>query len=254
MPFDQAVAQGFAELGHDAGWIGLRELPLSALAWVIPAPAGPGNPRVAWYSETRRAASGRLLEGGLHLGRSGGRPFCHAHGIWQDDRGACHAGHLRCDETVLATPCRVTGLALSGARFEVMADPETVFDLFAPVARPDGAAPDAALIRLRPGQDPGAALDALNLPDNATVQGIGSLTGTAFTEAAPISGPAAEFAVTASRRDRDGCWQLSVLAVGTDGSPRRGWLAPGQNQVCVTAELLATGLGPGSRTSSSRRP
>ncbi|MFN3527105.1 MAG: hypothetical protein ACK4YU_13525, partial [Paracoccus sp. (in: a-proteobacteria)] len=101
LALDRAVAAALADAGVQAGYLRPADLPLAALAWVIPAVSAPGNPRVAWFSDTRRAAGGMIVAGGLHLGAREGQAFCHCHGIWRDPQGALHAGHLRTDETVL---------------------------------------------------------------------------------------------------------------------------------------------------------
>lgn len=236
LALDRAVAGAFEQAGFQAGYLRLADLPLSALAWVIPALAAPDNPRVAWYSDTRRAAGGTIIAGGLHLGARGGEPFVHCHGLWRDPGGGLHAGHLRAVDTVLARDCTVTGWGISGARFEVQDDAETGFPLFTPQPFGDiGPGDPAALLRLCPNQDLSHALEGL--AEGGRIEGIGSLVGTLFDDAPPINGPATEIWL------REGCIaqgrpRLRAVSVGTDGAAREGWLTPGANAVCVTAELL----------------
>lgn len=233
---ERAVSEAMGEAGFQAGYLRLADLPLAALTWVIPARAAQDNPRAAWYSDTRRAAGGAIVAGGLHLGTREGQPFVHCHGLWRDTQGVLHAGHLRADETVLAQDCTVTGWGLSGARFEVCDDPETGFALFTP--QPFGAAGPgvpASLIRLRPNQDLCGALD--DLAGGARVEGIGSLVGTRFDDAPAIAGPATEIWLREGRMGQ-GKARLRVLSVGTDGIAQEGWLRRDANAICVTAELL----------------
>lgn len=233
---DRAAAAAFAEAGFQAGYLRLAALPLSALAWVIPARAAPGNPCVAWFSDTRRAAGGTIIAGGLHLGARDSQPFVHCHGLWRDPDGALYAGHLRADETVLAQDCTAQGWGLSGARFEVQHDPETGFPLFTP--QPFGAmgpGEPATLLRLCPNQDLSRALDGL--PDGTRIEGIGSLIGTRFDDAPPIDGPATEIWLREGRIAQ-GAARLRAVSVGMDGTAQQGWLSRDANAVCVTAELL----------------
>lgn len=238
LALDRAVAIAMADAGFQAGYLHLADLPLDALAWVIPAISAPDNPRVAWFSDTRHAPSGRILAGGLHLGTREGQPFCHCHGIWWDPDGALHAGHLRADETVLARDCTVTGWGLTGAWLQVQDDPETGFPLFTPQPfGAMGAGAPASLIRLRPNQDLSDALAGLNLPDGTRIEGIGSLVGTCFDDAPPLDGPATEIWLR-SGTVKGGVPRLRAVSVGVAGRMAEGWLTPGANAVCVTAELL----------------
>lgn len=238
MALDRAVTQALADAGVEAGYLRLADLPLATLAWVIPAVSAPGNPRVAWFSDTRRAAGGMIVAGGLHLGAREGQAFCHCHGIWRDPQGGLHAGHLRSDETVLARNCTVTGWGLTGARLEVQDDPETGFALFTPLlVGAMGRGAPAWLIRLRPNQDLSDALMGLNLREGTRIEGIGSLVGTRFDDGPPIDGPATEIWLRSGMVEQNAL-RLRAVSVGVTGTMAEGWLTPGANAVCVTAELL----------------
>lgn len=234
-PLAQAVAEAMAEVGFAGGYLRLEGLELSPLVWVIPAPA-PGDGRVAWFSEPYSLSNGRVLSGGLHLGRRGEAALCHCHGVWTAGEGAPRMGHLRCDDSILAKDALVRGWGLSGAIFRQENDAETGFTLFAPVATGgSGPGQKAFLCRLRPNEDV-AALTSLGLGP-ARIEGIGSLIGAHFEAGPSVEGTAAEFLVERGAMDDAGT-RLEVVVTGMDGTMRSGVLAPGRNAICVTAELL----------------
>lgn len=231
LPFGQAVAAAFE--GFDGGFLDLREVPMDLLAYVIPGPAQDGH--AAWYSETHQMGAGaRIVQGCVHLGWRDGARFTHTHGIWTDDTGARHMGHILPDQAVIARDCMVTGWGLTGGCLVAQPDPETGFTLFRPEPRAprDGGSP-AHLVTLRPNQDIGAALHGLS----GRVMGLGSLIGTQMEGGTALDSYATEILLTDGRVGPDGA-RLDVASIGLDGRMIEGRLAQGANAVLVTAELL----------------
>ena len=254
LPFDRAVAEAFAEQGFEAGYLRLHDVGMARIDYVRPAPApAPGHGPVAWYSAIRRLAPARIAEAGVHLGRRGGTPFVHGHGLWRGaDEDAVRMGHLLGPECHLDAEIEAEGWGLRGAMFSVEADAETGFSLFAPqgVADPkDGLANDpagglpAVLCALRPHVDLHAGLAeaaARHGLQRARIEGLGSLVGATFADATDLDSLATEMLVTQGEMQA-GRARISAAAIGFDGGPSRGLLREGGNAICVTGELLLIG-------------
>jgi len=241
LPFDVAVSRALADAGFAAGYLRLSQAEFETLSYVIPAPA-PGDGRAAWYSATHVLTRAVAAEAGLHLGRKAGQPFLHCHGLWARGGEPLRMGHLLSPESRLARDTVATGWGISGAAFEVSPDPETGFDLFAPVASgaPGTAGRPARLCRLRPNEDPHALLDREAAEMGPVrIEGIGSLVSPRFDGAAEES-YATEVLVTEAGHAA-GATRIEVASVGFDGTPVSGRLRPHANRVCITAELLLIG-------------
>lgn len=233
LPFGQAVAEALAD--YEGGFLDLRDVAMDPLTYVIPGHAQ--NGLAAWYSETHNMGAGaRIVQAAVHLGWRDGARFTHTHGIWADDTGARHMGHLLPDQAVVARDCAVTGWGLTGGFLVAQPDPETGFTLFRPEERPGGkGGQPARLVTLRPNQDIGAALVGLGLAGR--VMGLGSLIGTQMADGATLESYAAEFLLTQGDVGRDGA-RLNAVSIGLDGRMIEGRLAEGANAVLITAELL----------------
>lgn len=233
LPFGQAVAQALA--AFEGGFLELREVPMDLLAYVIPGPAQNGH--AAWYSATHQMGAGaRIVQGCVHLGWRDGARFTHTHGIWKDDTGARHMGHILPDAAVVARDSTVTGWGLTGGCLVAQPDPETGFTLFQPERRDTRAGGEAAhLVTLRPNQDIGMALRRLGL--TGRVMGLGSLIGTRKQDGAELESYATEILLT-DGHIRPMRAHLDAASIGLDGRMIEGRLAEGVNAVLVTAELL----------------
>jgi len=232
LPFGEAVAEALASF--EGGFLDLRDVPMDPLAYVIPGPAQNGH--AAWYSATHYMGAGaRIVQGCVHLGWRAGARFTHSHGIWADDTGARHMGHLLPDQAVVARDCTVAGWGLTGGCLVAQPDPETAFTLFQPEPRNTqaGGAP-AHLVTLRPNQDIGAALTGLGL--SGAVMGLGSLIGTQM-DRDTLDSYATEILLT-DGHVRPEVAMLHAASIGLDGRMIEGRLIPGANPVLVTAELL----------------
>lgn len=235
-----AVPEAFAQAGFAFGYLRLDGATFAPLRFVTPAPA-PGDGHAAWYSATHQiTSSARARYAGVHLGQRDAKPFLHCHGVWDGASGPPDAGHMLCEESILAQDCTVSGWGLNGAGLVARDDPETGFTLFRPEVAGHATNANAYLITLRPNQDIGSALRDFARRHTiswARIEGLGSLVGTAFSDGRSIESYATEILIMQGRLHGDG-FALEVASVGFDGRGQSGKLATGANAVCVTAEIL----------------
>jgi len=233
---------GLAELGFDAGYVMLRDIDLAPLAYVIPASA-PDSDHIAWYSDTQRFGSARLLEAGCMTGLRDEKPFLHCHGLWEAD-GVIRMGHLLPFDSVIGKDTTAAAWGISGAAMIAREDPETNFKLFKAEARPTSTAPasgrPAILASVRPNQDIGAAIADIARRHGLTklaVHGIGSLVGCRLQDGQGLDWHANEVLVLDGAFDA-GVARIEAAVVDREGRMARGQLTPGANAVSVTFELL----------------
>jgi len=239
---NEAVMAGLAELGFDAGYVMLRDIDLAPLAYVIPASA-PDSDHIAWYSDTQRFGSARLLEAGCMTGLRDEKPFLHCHGLWEAD-GVIRMGHLLPFDSVIGKDTTAAAWGISGAAMIAREDPETNFKLFKAEARPTSTAPasgrPAILASVRPNQDIGAAIADIARRHGLTklaVHGIGSLVGCRLQDGQGLDWHANEVLVLDGAFDA-GVARIEAAVVDREGRMARGQLTPGANAVSVTFELL----------------
>ncbi|MCB1359702.1 MAG: hypothetical protein H6899_14595 [Rhodobacter sp.] len=223
---------------YDGGWLVVEDASLANLDFVIPG-ADPTGAHAAWYAGPHRMGAGRIDHLGLHVGMKDGEPWIHGHGAfdapgWQGPG----FGHILPYESRLSHPIRARGWGLRGARLAVSADTETHFPLFQPVQ--SGAGLGAALITTRPNQDLGAAIAAAAAEAGITrgrILGLGSLVHPRLDGQAPIDSYATEILLTRGTLD-SGIARIEAEVVTLDATLHKGWLTPGRNGVCITAEVL----------------
>lgn len=220
---------------------------LGPFAYVIPS-LPPDASHAAFYSDTRRPPGrSRITAAAVTLGWRDGRPFFHCHALWTHEDGTVGCGHVLPDETMIAAPLHVTGVGLTGARFEVHPDVETGFSLFTPV--PTGTAPAGAgqglALRLAPNQDLITTLEGVARNagySRATIHGgVASIIEARFNDASPIENYATELLVL------DGVIQghpdappseMRIAIVDWQGDIRQGHLVRGDNPVLMTFEAV----------------
>jgi predicted DNA-binding protein with PD1-like motif len=234
----QAVPAAFAAAGFRFGYLRLDGARFAPLSFVIPAPS-PDADHAAWYSATH-AAPARARHAGVHLGQREGQAFLHCHGQWDRLPGLPDGGHMLCDHSILAQDHVATGWGLHGAGLVARHDPETQFTLFQPQLYGATHPHNATLLTLRPNQD--ITTDLQNHAQHAgisraRIEGIGSLVGTAFTAGRSLDSLATEILIL-SGRIQNRTLHLDICSIGFDGQSHTGPLVPGQNAICVTAELL----------------
>lgn len=235
----QSVALALAD--YDGGWLVIEKVALDRLDFVIPG-ADPTGAHAAWYAGPHRMGAGRVDHLGLHFGRKQGAPWLHGHGHfgapgWQGPT----FGHILPMESRLAHAVRATGWGIRGAQLQVLADSETHFPLFQPVAL--GGGQGAALVTLRPNQDIGEALVKAAQEAGilrARVFGLGSLVHPSLTGQPPIDSFATEILLREGHI-LDGHASLRVDLVTLAGTLHSGLLEQGANGLCITAEVLLVG-------------
>ncbi|HPD91895.1 MAG: hypothetical protein H6900_03640 [Rhodobacter sp.] len=240
LPVADTLAQSaaLALAGFDGGWIEIRDETLANLDFVIPGP-DPTGAHAAWYAGPHRMGAGRIDHLGMHVGLKDGAPWIHGHGAFDAPgwRGPGF-GHILPHESRLARPIRARGWGIRGARLAVAADPETHFPLFQPADLGGGGG--AALITTRPNQDMGAAIAAAAAAVGITrgrILGLGSLVHPRLQGQAPIDSYATEILLTQGFLDK-GLARIEAEVVTLDATLHKGWLTPGENGVCITAEVL----------------
>jgi len=251
-PLEEAVENALAPLHIDSAWLEISDADVSLFNYVIPAEAA-DNRHVAWYSDTRGFAKGKIDHLGMIVGVSERVSFLHGHGLWTETGGVQAMGHILAKQTTLASPVTATGIGLVGACFNRRTDPETCFDLFHadPVAHNDShsANQNVAALRLLPNQDLAAGIDAACHALGwvaARVHGLGSINNARFRDGQVLNSLPTEFLITdaialgeknsAVRALNEG---PEIAIVGVDGDTiLQGRLSRDDNPVLVTAELV----------------
>lgn len=230
LPLLQAMTDA---VGGAGAWFDLSDVPTKTLTFVRPAPALDDH-HVAWYSSETVLQDATIRKAGAHLGRCDGEVFAHVHGLWSEENGTRHAGHLLAEKTFLSTDHTVDIWVMEGAMFETAPDAETGFTLFRPVRTTPVGAPNAVLGAIRPNEiiEEGIAKCAgkAGLPV-AVVKGLGSLVGAQLEGETALRDIATEVLLTDAEPE-------SAIAVGFAGSPISGVMITGKNRVCVTFEVL----------------
>lgn len=228
------LLQAMIEAAEGAGaWFDLTDVPTEILTFVRPAPS-PDDSHVAWYSDETVLQRATIRQAGAHLGRRDGKAFAHVHGLWTEENGTRHAGHLLAEKTVLAADHMVDAWMLEGAMLESAPDEETGFTLFHPSCTHQVGTPNAVLGTIRPNEliEEGIAkcseVAGLSV---STLKGLGSLVGARLKGQSALNDIATEVLLV-------GPTAQHVTAVGFDGAPVSGELAPLINRVCVTFEVL----------------
>ena len=234
-----AVADAVMAQGADGACVILDGVPLSVVNYVMPD--GPvDEDHAAWYSETHHDEDVRLDKATASVGKRDGEWFLHTHAMWAGDAPAM--GHLLNDQCTMAEDCEVEAWLLSGAWLGVAPDPETNFPLFRPERGKAAGEVQAALLTIRPHGDLRGTIEAACSElgfENASIHGIGSLIGAAFSDAPPMAAPLSEVLLLEGCAVRGGrCRQLPLACVDPAGAIFRGDLKAGDGPVCVTFELL----------------
>ena len=233
----QSAALALALSAYDGGWLVIENAALAALDFVLPG-VDPSGAHAAWYAGPYRMGTGQIEHLGLHVGHKEGAPWLHGHGRFSAPGWTGPTfGHILPLDSRLAQPSVARGWGIRGAQWQVQADAETHFPLFQPIDTGGGG--NAALVTLRPNQDICTALTTAaheaGIP-RARIFGLGSLVHPRLTGHPPINSFATEILLTAG--SLNGTGRLEAQIVTLDGSLHQGWLEPGANSICITAELL----------------
>lgn len=243
--FMAAVTQLFADAGYIGGVLNVRGGACDPFHYVLPAFSTDAE-HAAWYSETHVPESGgRFVDAVAIVGKRSGESFLHCHGIWETEGGEASMGHLLPFDSVISEPIPCEGYGSADATFDRVEDPETNFSNFS--ARGESQAGDGLLVRIRPHEDVGTALEEVCTElglGNARVYGIGSINEPSFDDGRRVACHATEIMIEDGllKTTPDGLRaQLNVALVDVNGTIYHGQLARGDNPVAVTFELVVVG-------------
>lgn len=241
-----AIAGPLAAAGILGGAVDLAGLHLAPFDYVIPS-RSPDTDHVAFYSETRRAPDGVVVESGTAtFGRRAGAPFLHAHALWHEASGMA-AGHILPLDTRISAASHVRAWGVAEAEMIATPDSETNFTLFGPAqlsAGPIGG--NCVLGRLRPNEDLAYGIETLCRRYGAAratiVSGIGSTIGSVLECGARVDTIATEFfirhGVVAPDEQGNLRAEIEIVLVDETGTIIRGRLVRGMNPVLICAEIV----------------
>lgn len=242
---DVSLAAALDEGGFASGCFRVADAPMSAFDYVIPDHPN-DDLHVAWYSARQNPpVPGAVVDAAITCGPGRDLMYYHCHGKFRDARGKVTMGHLLPETCVPSVPVRITGYAFRDAAFQRVADAQTGFELFSPVAAhkaPDDA--EGILLRITPNIEISEPLIACCRAagwQRASVHGVGSLIGAHFANGGVLESYATEFYFTDGRIDLTGdapSAALDIALVGLDGNWMEGRLQQGRNPVLITAEIL----------------
>lgn len=226
---------------------------LREFAYYIPDVGPKGGPVANFSRPYPGDAPGRMVRGGITIGRRDEEVFCHSHSLFVGADGVERAGHLIPEKVVLGEGVRAKVWGGPAVLLEVQPDPETHMSLFTPRrvhAKDDGEV--AALVcRVRPNVDLVTMIERLTDEQGwagADVRGqVGSIVGGRLEQddgsIVTVDGPATEvmfldghIRTVGDRMTAD----LSAHLVDRHGAVHHGRLVPGENTVAMTYELVLT--------------
>lgn len=250
LTLNDAVAAPLLAAGLEGATLRLQGGALAPFRYCMPA-LSPDATHAAWYSAPfAPEGETRLETATVTFGRRDGEPFIHCHALWREADGLARGGHILPYDTVVATPIEAVAWGAPDMAIRAVADEETNFTLFQPVAL-EGAAKGASpprliFARIRPNEDLCEAIAALcerHGLAGARVRGsVGSLIQPRFLDGRRVADIATEVLIEdgTATKQVGGAWQvdLDVALVDTSGTAYRGRLTPGDNPVCITFEIV----------------
>ena len=238
-----ALVTPLIQAGFQSATVRFSAAALNPFRYVRPAPAADDR-HVAYFSAPHAPqGTSRIEVAQATFGFNQGAPAVHCHAVWVEPDGSRRGGHILPVETVLAEPAQATAHGFRDIRIETRPDPETNFPLFTPAGGTPGGR--AVVARVAPNLDILTAVETvaarLGIRDAAILGTLGSLIGACFTTGAQVADHATEVLVREGFI-RDGTAALDLLAVDMQGRVHEGWLAHGQNPVCITFDLVLEDL------------
>ena len=263
LSFIAALQQQFDSLGAKSGVAEISGGSFSHFAYVMPALSK--SPEHAVYFSDRFAPAGvvELVEGCVTYGTNQGKPALHCHAKWKEADGKEGCGHLLPHECIINGPITVKAWLLEDAEFKVLADEETNFSLFQPVASPASpdsvsesssahltrsAAPEsrsAYAIRIGANQDVCQTIERIcrehSIEQAYFAAGVGSTIGARFVDGSIVEPHVTELYLekgNVSKTDGRHAVSIDVTMIDYKGGISSGRLLPDENPVLVTMELL----------------
>lgn len=233
----KAVADMMDNVGCDSGLVVLDGVHIGPFDYVMPD-ASKDDVHAAWYSDTHSCSAALLRNATAIVGRRDGAWWLHCHAIWDadDDVGM---GHLLPDDVTLGLEATVTFYAFTGGQFDVALDSETAFPLFH--VHGERTHGNAFIAKIYPHVDIHTAIERLIVEagfTQASVFGIGSLIGTRFENAEPMTCPISEVLIGPGATWKDNTLTLPMHCVDLDGNRFFGTVVKGGAPVTVTFELM----------------
>jgi predicted DNA-binding protein with PD1-like motif len=242
---NEALTQPLLATGLQSGTLVFRGAGLSPFRYVTPGPADDAS-HVAYFSAPCAPAGvSRIEQANVTFGWAGDKPSVHCHAAWTEPDGRRRGGHILPQETVVAETADVTAWGFADICTEATADEETNFTLFQPSGR---SLPGAGGIvaRVKPNEDILSAIEAIcrdaGIRDAEIRGSLGRLVGACFADGRRVDDHATEVLVRQGQV-RDGEAALDLLVVDMQGAVHQGWLARGENPVCITFDLVLEAAG-----------
>lgn len=240
LTLNEALTAPLMAAGFQSAAVTLRGTALDPFRYVRPAPS-PDDDHVAWFSATHAPEGVSTIEqANATFGWAGGAPSVHCHAVWREPDGSRRGGHILPHESRVAEGAEATAWGFSAVRIEALPDPETNFTLFQFAG---SSSPEASglVARIKPNEDIITSVETIarmNGMANATVRGsLGSLVGARFSDGGSVDDHATEVLVREGHV-RDGLATLDMMVVDMDGAVHEGFLARGDNPVCITFDLV----------------
>lgn len=235
---NEAIAAPLVAAGFQSGTVTFSGTALNPFRYVMPGPAG-DDAHVAYFSAANAPpGTTRIEQANVTFGWTGEQPFIHCHAVWTEADGGRRGGHILPHETMVAEPGEAIAFGFSTIRIEAKPDPETNFTLFQPAGTTAGP---NLVARIKPNQDIIAALETIahthGIADAVVRGSLGSLIGARFTHGGQVDDHATEVLVREGHI-RGGKAELDLLVVDMRGRVHEGWIARGENPVCITFDLF----------------
>ena len=226
---------------------------LREFSYYIPAIGPEGGPVATFSQPYPGDGPGRMIRGGITVGRRDGDVWCHSHSLFEDAGGVRRAGHLIPDQVVLGRGVHAQVWGGPDVLMEVQPDPETHMPLFTPrrVNTLESGEVPAVVCRVRPNVDLTWMVEKITSDqdwDGAHVRGqVGSIAGGRLRQpdgsVVTVDGPATEVMFldgAAQTVDGTVVAELSAHLVDRHGAVHSGQLVRGENSVALTYELVLT--------------
>ena len=234
-----ALTGPLVEAGLQSATLVVKGGALNPFRYVMPGPAD-SPAHVAYFTAPREPiGTTRIEQANAIFGWNDGKPFLHCHATWVEPDGQRRGGHILPSDSTVCEETEVEAWGFRDIRVATAPDAETNFTLFQPsgISQPG----DAVFARVKPNEDITGAIRSIAARhgmNNAVIRGsLGSLVGARFTDVTGVDDCATEVLVRSGSL-RNGVVALELSAVDMAGTVHDGQMAPGDNPVCITFDLV----------------